>query len=233
MRLRQTHPSRVRALGWLFAATFPCAALAQSDSLLQRAVQEEYLAASALVAGAPGGRVPLSAIHIERATDSSSVFQVWRAYLPTSHSRPFLLAFEGGRVVRLGGFSTMELTAVPLQRDKGRTALENARQFARVLARLADANGGLGVVFANGGDDTTETAGKALADWNRQRPRDWPADSAYIAEGRIVVRLTVLSRNLRSYALEWTPIVYSFVFDEADGVSSWGSRRETPFVVRE
>lgn len=211
-------------------AAHPTSLEAQQSVEAQRLVAAELAAFMALAD--PGGRDPVfpaRAIRVQRVSGEFGSLAVWRATLPVSHAPPYLLLETDGRLLRLGGFSSPELSSVTLGSAATRSDLPSLRVQASILARLVDPNGAMQVCEPA----SPQVSDCPLAEWRARMPRDWPGDTTFVNDDdMLTVRMTVLSKNLHSYSLEWTPVAYAFVFSADGHVAAWSARRFEAFVAR-
>ena len=210
-------------------AAHPTSLEAQRSVEAQRLVAAELAAFMALAD--PAGRDPVfpaRAIRVQRVSGEFGSLAVWRATLPVSHAPPYLLLETDGRLLRLGGFSSPELASVRLGSATPRSDLSLLRVQASMLARLVDPNGALQVCEPA----SPRVSDCPLAEWRARMPRDWPGDTTFVNDDMLTVRMTVLSKNLHSYSLEWTPVAYAFVFSADGHVAAWSARRFEAFVAR-
>jgi hypothetical protein len=157
----------------------------------------------------------------------------YRAWLPRSHWHPYVVAMADGQPLPLGGFTNPELPAVsrllsPKVQDE-RTALSSAMQ----LVLLADVNGGVQCTFPY--QPESDTTHQALgATWKLPASRaSWLRDTVVARTlGGWSVRITVLSRETKSYTMQWLPFQYAFAFDKDGVLEAWSRRQGEPFSPR-
>lgn len=180
----------------------------EPDAELLDAVSADRRASTAIgyrVEVTAGG--PLSTL-IQTGCDA---FSVWRVTLiPGSHATPVLIGRMGGRLVRLGGFQSVDLFDIAecLDSPASRAAAHSER--ALWLARMADPNGDAEVHPAAA--DSVEAA--------RARPAPAPRDTFALVPTGSFSRLTVLSRA----DLMWELITYVFEFDTRGHLAGWVRR---------
>lgn len=174
--------------------------------------------------------VATGAIQLERVVGTSNGLDLWRATLPSDHSHPYLLATMDGEVVRLGGFANPELGVVALGRSLGEVNAEKVRTLSEELALLADPNGALQWVYV-GKADGPGYASTVSSAWRKIMPRNWPRDTVVATAGGWLTRLTLLSRDTRSYTLHWVPLAFSFEFDRKGRLMAWAERAGESFGV--
>ena len=205
--------------------------LAQGDRLImQQYVASQAFTELALRTHSQSTRVAPNDIRLERVVGIVDGLEVWRATLPSDHSHPFLVASLNGGLVRLGGFTAPELSTVASYLVRDRLDVRKVRALAEQLALLGDRNGAVQSIFAAKADQPSYVSLVALA-WKKQTPSDWPPDTVVATKDGWVAQLTLLSRNTRSYALDWEPLVFSFEFDQRGRVLGWAERTGQSFGV--
>lgn len=195
----------------------------------------QYVAAQAhaelMVRGSDVPRVSAATVRLEHVAKIANDLDVWRATLPSDHSHPYLLVSMKGKLIGLGGFTSPGLTSIaPVLRNGDLTA-KRIRRRAEQLALLSDPNGAIQVVLLESADRPSYLSTVAVA-WSKGKPADWPPDTVVTSEaGGWLVRLTLLSRDTRSFTLHWLPRVVSFNFDREGRLTAWGSRTGEFFGV--
>ncbi|HEX2205845.1 MAG TPA: hypothetical protein VHG91_21200 [Longimicrobium sp.] len=158
--------------------------------------------------------------------------RLWRALSPVDHGPTYVVAEAGGEYLRLGGFEVPELerfSALQARERLGDSAAVLRR--AREIAVLADRHGGDRVVFA-------AAPGREGADvvrrWDAVRPERRLGDFARRLEGgRWLTRVTLLSQQVHSYAQDWIPYTYSFIFRDDGTVEAWSRHAGKGLIATE
>lgn len=201
---------------------------------LQNAIRQQVVAQSlaemAVRSRATPGPVDERLIRIERVSSAVDSLELWRATLPSDHSHPYLLAHVGDKLFQLGGFTNPQL--VEVAGGLGGEVIPRATLArAQRLAVLADPNGAIQIISSDNAD-RPGYASKVLETWKRIQPKDWPRDTLILSGGgRLLIRLTLFSRDTRSYTLYWVPLAYSFAFDENGRLDAWAVRTGEDFNV--
>lgn len=146
-----------------------------------------------------------------------------------THWHRYIVAEEGGRLFRLGGFQAPELEGVSELIRTKRSNKEEVVEQARLLASLADPEGAVDLVYATGATELTSNKDIART-WLSVAPKHWPVDTTIVhANGAIALRLTVLSRATRSLVSVWVPTAYSFLFGPDGQLQAWSKSEGEPF----
>lgn len=143
---------------------------------------------------------------------------VCRVLVQTSNNRhPYLVALQGNRVWRLGGFSSPELIGVSSVLAQSKPTID-IREVALHLARLGDEHAALELASVQSFQPQA---------WAEQRPLDWPDDTVdSLAGGNLAVTLTVFSRAVEDdFADGWDPLLYRMEFRPNGTLVAWAKRR--------
>jgi len=171
--------------------------------------------------------VPAEHVRIVRNVSVDGGGTVWLAVLPHYHFHPFTVLEKGGEMVKLGGFANPEVErAAELLAIRPKDG-EAAREAGRTLALLADPNGAERYVVLG-----SPAAGDSLVldSWRGGEPEFPRADTVFrLRDGGWISRVTVLSRQTRSYPQDWQPYTYSFFFSPEGALKSWFVRSGRPF----
>ena len=145
-----------------------------------------------------------------------------------SHWHPYIVAVKDSTILRLGGFTTSDVTAlgegmlVDVAEDR------SVWNTVEVLVNALDPNGAHQLVLPRLGLASDSTVVSA---WREQQEPWWPVDSLVrLPDGRIQVVLTVLSRAEHIPVRPWHPMVYAFEFDAHGTLLAWATRKGDPWA---
>lgn len=169
-----------------------------------------------------------------QAADTLGAAVILRGTLAISdHWHWYTVAVTKDRSFRLGGFSAPELEAFAQHLRGADTSSLDPVAVSRLLARVADPEGAINTAFPNHSGQGVG-ADAVLAQWHRLRPSDWPADTiTRRSDGRVLVRLTMLSERTRAMTPVWVPTLYSFLYDRRGALRTWARWEGEPFGLRQ
>lgn len=168
-------------------------------------------------------------ISLLRTEEIEGGAMVWYAVLPLDHFPPYTVLQKGNDLVRLGGFSNPELERAADLLGLRATDSATTQAASRRLALLADRNGAEEYVLPGSPSPSDSTVVRA---WRSRSIFAWRPDTVFRRpDGGWVGRLTVLSRQARSYGQDWRPAAYTFVFSADGQLSSWSARTADTFQV--
>ena len=175
--------------------------------------------------GARGEIDPVSLV-IERVPYSIGDLALMRVSLPVDHSRPHLVGVTGrGELLRLGRFPAPELLEAAEAIRLRASPLTDSALVAesRTLAVLADPNTAEQFLFPMS-THPTSTARSLKREWRQGAGEAWPPDTVYRHDDGRIVRVTIVSREVRSRAMSWTPTVLTFRYDSTGRLAAWDRR---------
>ena len=157
---------------------------------------------------------------------------LWRATLGNvDHWHWYLLAAEGGKVYRLGGFQAPELLAFDAALGDPGAANVEARSF--LLARLGDPEGAIDVALESR-VDRSPAGDSAMTKWKSFRPESWPSDTVMrLDDGKVLVRMTMLSERTKAMTPVWVPSLYVFLYEASRSLVAWSRLEGEPFGRRQ
>lgn len=159
-------------------------------------------------------------------------FALWRATLNNvDHWHWYLLAAEGGKLYRLGGFQAPELLAFAAALGDPGPGNIQARSF--LLARLGDPEGAIDVALGSR-VDRSPAGDSAMTKWKSFRPESWPRDTVMrLDDGKVLVRMTMLSERTKAMTPVWVPSLYVFLYDASRSLVAWSRLEGEPFGRRQ
>jgi hypothetical protein len=217
------HTTRLVGLALLSALSTSCtpapAATAASTELREAVAYEVYAQRSAW--GRSTTEVDPATLHVHQQPLRTRGAAVWEVVVP-GHGPRFVVGIGGGRLWRLGGFTSNEIASFANAQLRGTEAYE--RDPIRILISIGNPHGSR-VAFPQMG----EPSDAPWEQWAAQRPGDWPRDTIVTqASGVRLVRTSVLVQLEHSHDQPWIPVAYSFVFGPDNEVLSWATREAPP-----
>ncbi|MFQ5705792.1 MAG: hypothetical protein ACE5HT_17485 [Gemmatimonadales bacterium] len=223
-----------RPWGFLLLALCACADLAPAaqDMGGERAAKDLIVSQMASEFGVwqstAESQVKTEDVLIEPGPPIGTGIQLVRGIPPRDHWHPYLVALHEGTVCPAGGFTSPALSCIAEWLRRGQQDIR-PQELARALAVAADQNGGARLITAT--EATTPADIRITNTWLGHRPNIWPVDTVFAtAEGGTVVRVTMLSQQMRSYEQAWRAIAYDFRFDETMNLVAWSRRQSEPFM---
>jgi hypothetical protein len=205
---------------------------AQSSDEMRILVAEAGSTELQLVGQLTSGRLLSQADVDLDSIEQVNSFALWRATLNNvDHWHWYLLAAEGGKLYRLGGFQAPELLAFAgALGDPGPGSIQD-RSF--LLARLGDPEGAINVALESR-VDRSPAGDSAIAKWKSFRPESWPRDTVLrLGDGGVLVRMTLLSERTKAMTAVWVPSLNVFLYDANRRLVAWSRREGAPFGRRQ
>jgi hypothetical protein len=200
------------------------------DSLVRQAVLSESMSFESLGSDdrpliEDPRQVTLTNIEVEGVR-----LRLWRVNISVSHVSPYLVAWDGRSLLRLGGFTAPDLieasSAIPMA-SVDSTYIE---RLSTILVLLADPNGGQELIYPFA-EDLPERQARLTSEWRSLYSGILPDRVVERASRGWNSRVTVLSRNPHSGYVPWYPITYSFEFDATGRLTGWQRERHERFIA--
>lgn len=204
--------------------TSPSTRSAEPRGIVRSTIARQAETELAVWGHSPSGPIDPREVTVLQVRPGGLRLDVWRGTILRDHWHPYLAATIGDTLIALGGFQ-----APAAERLSPYITLDNPWDRAVLFAKLLDPRGSIQYFIPHGASEDGNVLRK---EWDNRRDPNWPHDTVLTtSDGGARVVLTLISRETRSFTLEWVPSTFAFRFDRSGALLAWSRREGTPFAT--